>query len=188
MSEKKPTTIKDIYPIILITIIVTVAMVLLALVNTVTEPLIDEHLEEKTKESLQALFPEMDNYESVEEIEGLYLIKNGTGGIIGYGYDAKGKGYGGDILLLVGVENDTTTIRGISIIDQKETAGLGALMVEPEFTDQFKGEDIGTLALKKDGGNIDAITGATISSSAVIDAIKDSAVETVRKYVAEGGG
>ena len=69
------------------------------------------------------------------------------------------------------------TLRGISIIRHSETPGLGAKITENEYLDQYIGLDIDDVELKYDGGQIDAITGATISSEAVADAV----VQVLRK-------
>lgn len=82
------------------------------------------------------------------------------------------KGYGGTIWLMVGF-NQSGKINDIEVLEQKETPGLGAKMSTPEFRDQFKGIDPSTfkLKVKKDGGDVDAITAATISSRAFCDAV-----------------
>ncbi|GAH24330.1 unnamed protein product, partial [marine sediment metagenome] len=90
-----------------------------------------------------------------------------------------GKGYGGDIDILVGLE-DEATIKGISIISSLETPGLGSRIAESPFTDKFTGLNIDDVALRRDGGQIDAITGSTISSRAVVDAVRDTAMEKVK--------
>jgi electron transport complex protein RnfG len=74
------------------------------------------------------------------------------------------------------------TIINISVLEQKETPGLGTKMAEPAFKDQFndKNPDQFKLKVKKDGGQVDAITAATISSRAFCDAIQ-KAYNTLRK-------
>jgi electron transport complex protein RnfG len=91
------------------------------------------------------------------------------------------KGYSGLITLMVGFRPDGT-LYNISVLEQKETPGLGTKMKEPKFKDQFNGKDPSTFALKvrKDGGEVDAITAATISSRAFCDAV-DKAYNTIRK-------
>lgn len=91
------------------------------------------------------------------------------------------KGYSGLITLMVGFRPDGT-LYNIAVLEQKETPGLGTKMKEPKFKDQFNGKDPATFALKvrKDGGEVDAITAATISSRAFCDAVK-KAYNTIRK-------
>jgi len=86
----------------------------------------------------------------------------------------------GDINILVGLE-DETTVKGIKIVSQEETPGLGTRITEPFFTDQFAGIAIKDIALSRDGGKIDAITSSTISSSAVVDAVRATVMEKVKQ-------
>lgn len=83
------------------------------------------------------------------------------------------KGFGGDVRLMVGFDA-TGNIYNISVLEQKETPGLGTKMTTDLFKDQFKGMNPGVkvLKVKKDGGEVDAITAATISSRAFCDAVQ----------------
>ena len=76
------------------------------------------------------------------------------------------------------------TIKNISVLDIKETPGLGTKMKEPKFLDQFVNKNPAdfVLKVKKDGGDVDALTGATISSRAF-----SSAVQTAYDVVKSGG-
>ncbi|NLB81100.1 MAG: RnfABCDGE type electron transport complex subunit G [Clostridiaceae bacterium] len=86
------------------------------------------------------------------------------------------KGYGGEISMMVGVKDDLTVIN-ISIIDNaKETPGLGSEVGNPEFSDQFigKGADIKVSKSMPADNEIQAVTGATISSKAVTKGVNDA--------------
>jgi electron transport complex protein RnfG len=89
--------------------------------------------------------------------------------------EASGKGYGGDVNVIVGFDVAADNLVGISVTTHKETPGLGSRIQEPAFTKQFKAKDPAKGALKKDGGDIDAISGATLSSVAAADAVKQAA-------------
>lgn len=82
-------------------------------------------------------------------------------------------GYSGLIKMMVGFQADGT-INNYEVLEHKETPGLGTKMTEPDFKDQFKGKNPATfkLSVTKDGGDVDAITAATITSRAVCDAIQ----------------
>ena len=82
-------------------------------------------------------------------------------------------GFNGRIELMVGILTDGT-IKGVSVLQQSETPGLGANMVNPKFKDQFNGKNPSSynLTVKKDGGDVDAITAATISSRAFTGAVR----------------
>lgn len=96
----------------------------------------------------------------------------------GYVFIASGKGYSSVVRTMVGVGPDGR-ITGIKVLFQQETPGLGTKIVEirhgesdPWFFRQFKGKSAAdNIKVKKDGGVIDAITGATISPRAVTDSI-----------------
>ena len=93
------------------------------------------------------------------------------------GYTAEGTckdGYGGDITLMVGFKTDKKTVISYKVLAASETPGLGMKLKTPEFADQFKGKNGTSLRVKKDGGEIEAITSATITSRAVCRAIADA--------------
>lgn len=153
------------------------ATLVLAVTYEVTKPKIEEQFASEEKESLEIIMPGTDNFveKSVDGIE--YFEAHKGNALIGYCVRVTGNGYGGYIRMLVGVEPNGI-IKGVEVIEQYETPGLGAKIDEtkpgekdPWFLRQFKGKQVSTLAVKK---NIDAITGATISSKAVTDAVRDS--------------
>lgn len=84
------------------------------------------------------------------------------------------KGYSGLISILMGVDN-TCKITGFKIMESKETPGLGTKATQAKFKNQFKGKTIKNFnfKVKKDGGDVDAITAATITSRAVTEALSD---------------
>ena len=93
------------------------------------------------------------------------------------GYTAEGTckdGYGGDITLMVGFRKDKRTVISYKVLAASETPGLGMKLKTPEFASQFAGKDGRSLKVKKDGGEIEAITSATITSRAVCKAIADA--------------
>ena len=93
------------------------------------------------------------------------------------GYTAEGTckdGYGGDITLMVGFKKDKKTVISYKVLAASETPGLGMKLKTPEFASQFAGKDGRALRVKKDGGEIEAITSATITSRAVCKAIADA--------------
>ena len=93
------------------------------------------------------------------------------------GYTAEGRsseGYGGDIVLMVGFKKDKKTVISYKVLQASETPGLGMKLKTPEFSGPFSGKDGSALKVKKDGGDIEAITSATITSRAVCKAIADA--------------
>lgn len=103
----------------------------------------------------------------------VYPAKNGEE-LVGYAVNTyTNEGFSGNITLMTGFKPDGSII-DITVLNQKETPGLGTKMAEPEFKDQFKGKNPAEFPLKvvKDGGKVDAITAATISSRAFCDAVQ----------------
>jgi Na+-translocating ferredoxin:NAD+ oxidoreductase subunit G len=102
--------------------------------------------------------------------------------LVGYAVNTNtNKGFSGNISLMAGFKTDGT-IMNISVLDQKETPGLGTKMTEPKFKAQFNEKNPSSfkLKVKKDGGQVDAITAATISSRAFCDAVQ-RAYNTLQK-------
>ncbi len=83
-----------------------------------------------------------------------------------------GKGYGGDLGVMIGYQLETGNLVGLGITTMSETPGVGTRVKETSFTKQFQGMSRNAnFSITKDGGDIDAVTGATISSRAVAQAV-----------------
>ena len=157
-----------------LTAIAAVCAAVLAYVDTLTRDPIREMLEKKTQDAAKAVMPA--GVEQVEQTGDTFVGRNAAGDVVGYA--SKGKdadGYGGDIELMVGFQADKKTVVCYRTLKAMETPGLGMKLNTPEFSGQFAGRDAATLAVKKDGGDIDAIMSATITSRAVCRAIADAA-------------
>jgi len=177
------TTLKNAFPIIILTVIVAICVTALTFTHSITRNKIEAQEEQKIQKMLSAIFPDMSRYDFKNDIYTIY--SDGT--TVGYAFLAVGKGYGGEISILVGLK-DEETIKGITIISQSETPGLGSRIAESSFTDQFTGLSIDKVALGQDGGEVDAITGSTISSKAVINAVRETAMEKVKLLKASEEG
>ena len=111
----------------------------------------------------------------------------------GAAFESSSDGYNGPIRVLVGV-NSTGSVQAIEIIEQKETKGLGSRVTEPGFRSQFVGKNIVKTKWrsKARGGDIDAVTGATVSSDAVAAAVKSGLnvyvkhLDVIRRVVESG--
>ena len=165
-------------------IICLVATLVLAVTYEITKPKIDEQLRLEEKESLEIIAPAADffNEKFVDGIEYFEAMKADK--LVGYCIRVMGSGYGGYIRMLVGIDPNGI-ITGVEVLEQYETPGLGAKIDEtkpgekdPWFLRQFKGKNAATVAVRK---NIDAITGATISSKAVTDAVRGAVTEFLAK-------
>lgn len=134
-----------------------------------TKGRIDAVEQEKINESLSIIFPGASFTETND-----YYSATMDGEEIGYAFIAECKGYSSTIKTMVGLYQNGTISR-IHVISQSETPGLGTSIAEPDFTNQFNGKRIEDIRLSQDGGVIDAITGATMSSSAITDTVRESA-------------
>lgn len=178
---------KDMYPIIFLTIVVAGSVITLAVTDSVTRERIEQEKIRAILETLSQQFPDMTDFVYNETIEVYVIYAGGTDNdenITGYAFEAEGKGYGGAIEILVTLK-DLETMNGISIIGHMETPGLGAKIVESSFTNQFKNIAVEDVAMRRDNGQIDAISGATISSSAVVKAVYETAVEKIKLLMEE---
>ena len=90
-------------------------------------------------------------------------------------FEVTGKGYGGDIGVIVGIDVAAEKLLGIGITAHKETPGLGARIREQGFRSGFEGLGLtGAVTVKAEGGEVDAISGATISSQGVCAAVTEA--------------
>ena len=105
-----------------------------------------------------------------QKVNAIYCAKHADGSRIGYAIRVLSPGFSDDIDMIVGFENDGS-VRKVEIISLSETAGLGSLVSEESYLAQYTGKS-GTLALKTD---VDAISGATKSSRAVLNGVNTAA-------------
>ena len=144
---------------------------LLAGVNSITKPIIDQQAYNKTQEAIAAVLPGGYDEEVTDFDDQGGLVSKVYKGASGYALEVKPSGFDNTITMMVGVDFEGKVL-GISIISHSETAGLGAVAAAntskgQEFRDQFIGTS-GTVGTEKRGtGTLDAITGATITSEAV---------------------
>jgi len=167
--------------IITLTSVCLLAALLLAFVYKITkEPIARQLRLEKLRAINKVLLPhdnEPDKDFDKIIINGKeFIVYKGKKGkeTIGYAFETYSKdGYGGTIKLMVGVDK-TGKITGVEVLLHRETPGLGAKIEKEEFKKQFIGKSLknSKFLLKKYGGDIDQITGATISSRAFTAAIK----------------
>lgn len=91
-------------------------------------------------------------------------------------FEGSGKGFSGDVGIVVGVDVEADKIIGVGVTTHAETPGVGSrAKTEPDFVAQFKGLSINEdFKVKNDGGQIDAIGGATITSRAVANGVTEA--------------
>jgi len=147
-----------------------IAAGLLAGVNVLTKSKIISQALAEEEASLREVLPEAVSFEPVKSGDAVLYYKalDAEGKLMGAAFKASGKGYSSIIETMVGMLKDGT-ITAIKVISQNETPGLGARVTEPAFTGQFKNI--------LDLSGVSAITGATISSKAVMGSIEKKARE-----------
>ncbi len=154
-------------------IITAVVAAALAGVNAVTAPVIASLTAQKTQQAIEAVLP--GGGEAVESFaDETGLVKAVYASQSGYAIQVAPSGFDGEISMMVGISKEGKVL-GIDVISHTETAGLGAVAAAKNsagesFRSQFIGQN-GDLAVSKDGGSIDAITGATITSRAVTEGV-----------------
>lgn len=164
----------------------------LSLVNKITKPRILAQLEEEEKASLYQVIPEAERFEPIKKNDEVcyYRAFDEKGNLLGFAFKAEGKGYSSNILTMVGMKTDGKII-AIKVLSHNETPGIGSKIneikttqdlwdrltkkpketkEEPWFGEQFKGKDARNLEKE-----VEAISGATISSEAVIKSVKEKA-------------
>ena len=159
-------------PIVVLVVICLVASAALAGVNQVTAPIIAEQQEAAANAAYLAVLPEADGFEEVTDfattnVQSVLKATNGAGWVI----KASAKGFGGDVPVVVGFDAGGAIV-GIQFMENSETAGYGQKLVDGSeegvaFVQQF----VGMTEAPVVGTNIDAISGATVSSKAAASAV-----------------
>lgn len=152
----------------------------LSLVHSMTDPIIQEAAIASEKENLVKIYTSGEDFKAVDSdttkypaIQGVYEASSGST-VKGYVYKCSVSGYGGTIVYLVALDNDGT-YKGYEVIDcSSETKGFGSKVGDQEFKDGIVG--------KKIGDSIDTISGATISSSAVVEGIEEATEHYQENY------
>lgn len=177
-------------PAAILLIICVIAAALLGYVNTITSAPIAEQEALAKQESMSAVLPDAASFgEETEISEGnitsVTPALDASGNEIGYAVAITTKGFSAGLKLMYGIDTEGT-ITGLSVVDcANETPGLGANAANESFYGQFTGKS-GNVAVTKDGGEIEALTGATITSRAITDAATE-AIEYVTKNHLKGG-
>jgi electron transport complex protein RnfG len=172
-------------------LITTVAATVLAYSNEVTKDMIAKVEAKANDEARKEILPQADSFKAISE-EKMNIIKGENERILdiyaGYsndtliGYTIKTKniepGYGGDIEIMVGISLDGK-VTGIKVVNHKETPGLGAIAATKEYQKQYENKDVSKelIVVKSEPVNdneIQAITGATITSKAVTSGVNNA--------------
>lgn len=154
---------------VILFLVSAIVAALLGLVNSITAPRIEELKAEKMAKAMSEVLP-ASGYEQVDytgddvNIQSVYQAADA-----GWVVDVIESGSQGNIEMMVGIKADGT-VSGVSVISHSETSGLGAVAASTGADGQaFRSQFVGltNAAVTKDGGTVDAISGATITSRAV---------------------
>ncbi|MDI6736214.1 MAG: RnfABCDGE type electron transport complex subunit G [bacterium] len=151
---------------------------ILAATNFITAPKIEE-IEKETKLKVLSVLLTANQFKEIKP--GFFEGLNAKGETVGYVISYLAQGYCGGFWVMAGVNKEFKIVR-ISVMSNKETPGLGTKIEEDKFRNQFKGKGMENLEVVKTptADKIQAITGATISSQAVTEAVKKGLEELKR--------
>lgn len=181
-------------PVASLFIICIVVTLLLAITNSVTAPKIAQLAVDTENETKQIVLSEAESFSDAKAVSAdgtdytYYEGYSASGEIAGYVFSTSAKGYGGDIDVMVGVGTDGK-VRGVSILSISETAGLGMNAEKDSFLNQFVGKSAGIAVSKSSPADneIQALTGATITSNAMAQAV-NTALELYESVGGESNG
>lgn len=171
--------LKSTFPnmVISLTSITIVAAAALGAVYMFTQNAIQEQQIAKQTAAISAVLPEHERIADPETVNGLTVYKAYTGDqFVGAAVETQADGFGGVIRLMVGFDADNHIVN-YEVLEQQETPGLGTHIVEWFKNADKPGQNIlgreatGAFTVSKDGGDVDAITAATISSRAFLKAV-----------------
>lgn len=167
-------------PVVVLSLVCVVVAGALAVADYVTAPIIEESAR-RTQEAVRLeLLPEAVGFERLtdcesETVDEVYVASNG----VGYVVTGTAKGYGGKMTVMVAFDTDGT-IKKIKVTEQSETKGIGSKAADdPTYWQLYEGLPARSLTL---GQDVDAVTGATKSSRALLEAV-NAAIEGYRAAV-----
>ena len=170
--------------IIVLTILATLSGGLLAAIRDNTKERIENQVLEFVKgPAIRSILEEatndpiVDRFQlKVDDVEHTFFVGVFEGEPRAVTFETSGKGYGGDVGLMVGIDATNNQIVGVGVTTHAETPGMGAkAQTDPSFVAQFRELPLDQpVNVTTDGGNINAISGATITSRAVTSATNDA--------------
>ena len=172
--------------IIIVLVIISMASgAVLALSYAVTNPTIQEQARQKLEQSVLIVIPGATQMEEIQKDDiTIYIGLDDEGNKKGIAFKTAGSGFNGPIEIMVGYDPKEGKLLGIEILSMTETPGLGARIKDEAFRSQFKGKSVEDEFVAKQ--DVEAISGATISSTAVASAIKTSLEKVVEIFPVGG--
>ncbi|MBQ9691077.1 MAG: FMN-binding protein [Eggerthellaceae bacterium] len=158
---------ENILPVIVLSTICLIVTLALAITYKVSNPVIEANAIEYATAARTQVLAEADaftEYEGalIDGVDELYIANNGAGVVATTAY----KGFGGLVTTMVGIDGDGK-ITGVTVTEHAETPGLGTKITDPEYLKRYIGVTEAPANHINDDKNIDAVSGATITSNAV---------------------
>jgi electron transport complex protein RnfG len=176
--------------VVKITVVLTSVCVfcafLLSLVYGLANEKIKTNAQEKIDKAIYNIEPKVKSTKKIEkDNQVIYELYDENNTLIGYAFIAKGQGYQGKIKILTVADPDLNQLKGIEIVESVETPGLGSKIQEKSYLEQFENLNISdkitalkpTQDVDKENSQVQTITGATISSTAVINILNKEIIE-----------
>jgi electron transport complex protein RnfG len=164
LCEKEMKAFK---PVLALTLTCVIWGLILGYVHEMTEPRIEEAERREREAKVGEIFP---GCQFQEENGIFYCFRDNQ--LVGRAVEVETKGYGGTIKVLVGINPDNT-VRGVRVLSHSETKGIGSRATEPSYLSQFENLAPADLAFRPQG-RVEAVTGATITSRAILEAVKEA--------------
>ena len=162
--------------IFVLTVICAVSSALLAAVYNKTKEPIAAALEQRTRRAAAQVMPSgLPEPEKVVAGGHTFFVSSLDGEAVAVAVEGRSKnGYGGDVVLMVGMGMDGKLV-SYEVVSASETPGLGTKIAGDAFRKPLEGKALdGNWSVRKDGGEVDAVTAATISSRAALECIRDA--------------
>lgn len=162
-------------PVVVLVVICIVASAALAGTNQLTAPIIKAQEEAAANAAYLEVLPEADGFEEITDFQSSNVTKalkatNGAGWVI----QAYGKGFGGDVPVVVAFDSEGTILK-VKFMENSETAGFGQKLADPSDAD---GQKLAESFVGKSGtleaGDVDMISGVTVSSKAALSAVNSA--------------
>ena len=176
---------------------------LIAVTNAAWSPMIEQNRIDKLNDLMGGLLRKAERFEPEAELEiksakgkkvktSVYKAVSEQDGCVGWAFIATGAGFADKIELVVAVDKDFGSFAGFAVLASNETPGFGDRMKLPSWRNQFAGAPAGKLTLSKTGdiekidSEIVAISGATVSSEAVVAIINNSITQIKDQMIKKG--
>ncbi len=158
--------------IFIVAITLVFAILILSYAHSIADRfIVEEDVSEEMRQNLVEIYGEDATFSEFEYEDNLFFVVREGGNVIGMAHAAVGSGYGGDMEVLVGMD-DNADIVGLNVIEHSETPDLGDRVMQDDFKQRFVG--LGYNDSIEIGEDIDSLTGATVSAEAMAEAAREA--------------